>query len=136
VEAAVTKHPSDRRAFHRAGAVEQRIVSARVRPGHPAAVIDISAGGAFIEISRRLLPGSSVDLQMDTAQRRTTTLRGQVLRCAVVRLRPASVWYRAAIAFDHQCPWLGDGTSAEYSVPAREASPPRDERVVSTQGPV
>jgi hypothetical protein len=132
----MTKHPSDRRAFRRAGAVEQRIVSARVRPGHPAAVIDVSAGGAFIEISRRLLPGSIVDLQVDTAQRRTTTLRGQVLRCAVVRLRSASVWYRAAIAFDHQCPWLGDGTSAEYPVPASEPASPRDERVISTQGAV
>lgn len=127
----MTKHLSDRRTFRRAGSIEYRIVSARVRPGHPAAVIDVSAGGAFIELSRRLLPGSVVDLQVDTAERRTT-LRGRVLRCAVVRLRSTSVWYRAAIAFDHQWLWLGDGTSAEYPVPIRESSPPRDEGVGST----
>jgi len=132
----MTKHLSDRRTFPRAGGVEHRIVSARVRPGHPAAVIDVSSGGAFIEISRRLLPGSIVDLQVDTAQRRTTTLRGQVLRCAVVRLRSTAVWYRAAIAFDQQCPWLGESTSAEYPLPTREQSPSRDERVISTRDAV
>ena len=136
MEAAMTPHPSDRRAFRRAGGHEHRIVTARVRPGHPAAVIDLSAGGAFIEISRRLLPGSVVDLQVDTAQRRTTTLRGHVLRCTVVRLHSTSVWYRAAIAFDHQCPWLGEGTSAEYLVPTRESSSSRDERVSTTRGAV
>ena len=132
----MTKHLSDRRAFRRAGGVEHRIVSARVRPGHPAAVIDVSSGGASIEISRRLLPGSVVDLQVDTAHRRTTTLRGQVLRCAVVRLRSTAVWYRAAIAFDQQCQWLGESTPAEYPLPTREQSPPRDERVVPTRDTV
>jgi len=122
----MTRHISDRRTFLRAGRNDHRIVSARIRPGHPAAVIDVSAGGAFIEISRRLLPGSVVDLQVNTAQRRTT-LRGRVLRCAVVRLRSTTVWYRAAIAFDHQCLWLGDGTSVEYPVPSRESTSTRDE---------
>ena len=127
----MTKHRSDRRTFRRAESIDRRIVSARVRPGHPAAVIDISAGGAFIELSRRLFPGSIVDLQLDTAQRRTT-LRGRVLRCAVVCLHSTSVWYRAAIAFDQQCLWLGDGTCGEYLVPARESLSPRDDGLGST----
>ena len=122
---------SDRRSHRRAGSAENRIASARVRPGHPAVVINVSAGGAFIEISRRLLPGSIVDLQVEAAQRRAT-LRGRVLRCTVVRLRPASVWYRAAIAFDHLCLWLGDAASTEYPVPIRESSPSRDEGVGPT----
>jgi hypothetical protein len=99
-------------------------------------VIDVSAGGAFIELSRRLLPGSVVDLQVDTAQRRTTTLRGRVLRCAVVRLRATAVWYRAAIAFDLQCHWLTDAASVEYPVPMRELPSLQDEWVVSTQDTV
>jgi hypothetical protein len=99
-------------------------------------VIDVSSGGAFIEVSRRLLPGSVVDLQVDTAHRRTTTLRGQVLRCAVVRLRSTSVWYRAAIAFDQQCPWLAEGTSADYPAPTHEPSHPQAERVIPTRDAV
>jgi hypothetical protein len=127
----MTRHLSDRRAFRRAGSTEHRIVDARVRPGHPAAVTDVSPGVALIEVSRRLLPGSVVDLQVDTAQRRST-LRGRVLRCAVVRLRSTSVLYRAAIGFDHQCPWLDGGASGGYPVPIRESSSLRGEGVGST----
>jgi hypothetical protein len=36
------------------------IVSACVRPGYRARLIDVSAGGALIETSHRLLPGTSV----------------------------------------------------------------------------
>jgi hypothetical protein len=88
-----------------------------------AIVIDVSAGGALIEISRRLLPGSAVDLQIDTTLRRTT-VRGRVLRCAVNRLESSSVSYRAAIAFDCQWPvWPSsiESGSSEYPVPAGEA---------------
>jgi PilZ domain len=127
----MTKSQSDRRTFRRAGSVEHRIGFARVRPGHPVAVIDLSAGGAFIELSRRLLPGSIVDLQLDTPQRRTT-LRGRVLRCAVACLASTSVSYRAAIAFDHQCLWLGDGASCEYSVPVCGSLSSRDIGVSAT----
>ena len=127
----MTNSLSDRRTFRRAGSVERRIVSARVRPGQPAAVIDISAGGAFIELSRRLLPGSIVDLQLYTSQHRAT-LRGRVLRCAVACLASTSISYRAAIAFEHQCVWLGDCPSSEYSVPIRESSSSRIEGVSST----
>jgi hypothetical protein len=122
---------SDRRTFRRGGCVEHRIGFARVRPGHPVAVIDVSAGGAFIELSRQLLPGSIVDLQLDTPQRRTT-LRGRVLRCAVACLASTSISYRAAIAFDHQCLWLGDDASSEYSVPINRSSSSRDTGVGST----
>jgi hypothetical protein len=122
---------SDRRRFRRAASQGHRILSARVRPGDPAIVIDVSAGGASVEISRRLLPGSIVDLQVETAQRRVT-LRGRVLRCAIVRLRSTSVWYRAAIAFDNHCLWLGDEAVAEYPVPPRESASSRDRGVDPT----
>ena len=134
----MTSGSLDRRYFRRTGTGEHGIVSARVRPGHLVIVIDVSAGGALIEISQRLLPGSAVDLQIDTVHRRTA-LRGRVLRCAVNRLHSTSVSYRAAIAFDRQWPlWPASSLSietgsSEYPVPTNEARPTPAKWVGSTQ---
>jgi hypothetical protein len=99
---------TDRRGVRRLEAFEEhRIVSASVRPGHRARVIDVSAAGALIETSHRLLPGTAVELQVETGTGRAS-VRGQVLRCAVVRLRPTWVCYRGAIAFDRHLPWFID----------------------------
>ena len=114
----MTIHAADGRIFRRTAAEEHGIVSARVRPGYVAAVIDVSAGGALIEIARRLLPGAVVELQVETT-RRQTTLRGRIVRCTVVRLRSSSMCYRAAIAF-------------EYPVPIAEPSSSQDAGVDST----
>ena len=98
----------DRRGMRRLEAFDDhRIVSTCVRPGHRARLIDVSAGGALIETSHRLLPGTSVELQVETGSDRAS-IRGQVLRCAVVRLRPTWVCYRGAIAFDRHLPWFVD----------------------------
>ena len=138
MEGLMTNGSFDRRHFRRTGTGEHGIVSARVRPGHLVIIIDVSAGGALIEISQRLLPGSAVDLQIDTIHRRTT-LRGRVLRCAVNRLHSTSVSYRAAIAFDRQWPlWplsslsIENGSS-EYPVPTSEARPTLAKWVDTTQ---
>lgn len=122
----------DRRKFRRIRIGEHGIISARVRPGHFAAVIDVSAGGASIEISQRLLPGTAVDLQLETAHRRSC-LRGRVLRCAVTQLHSTAVSYRAAIAFDLQWPSFAESERSEYSVPTGEGEPAPTERVSSTQ---
>jgi hypothetical protein len=45
-------------------------------------------------------------LQMRTKNDRIS-MRGRVVRCAVVRLRPG-VCYRGAIAFDQYLPWFVD----------------------------
>jgi hypothetical protein len=96
----------DRRGARRLDAfAEHRIVSALVRPGHRARLIDVSAGGALVETNHRLLPGAAVDLQVETGTGRAS-VRGRVLRCAVVRVRPTWVCYRGAIAFDHHLPWF------------------------------
>ena len=128
----MTSGSFDRRHCRRAGITEHGITSARVRPGHPVTVIDISAGGTSIEMSKRLLPGAAVDMQFETTHRRTS-LRGRVLRCAVTRLRPTAVSYRAAIAFDRQWPCFAEGEWSEYPVPAGGESPALPERVTSTQ---
>jgi hypothetical protein len=83
------------------------VVSMRLRPGHLAKLVDVSAGGALIETSHRLLPGTSVELHLETGSDRTS-IRGRVLRCAVVRLQPSWVCYRGAIGFERHLPWLVD----------------------------
>ena len=102
----MTSIRSERRGMRRLEAREAHgIVSASVRPGHHARLIDVSAAGALIETSHRLLPGSSVELHVATGTDRAS-VRGQVLRCAVVRVRPTWVCYRGAIAFDRHLPWF------------------------------
>lgn len=98
----------DRRGMRRLEAFDQhRIVSTCVRPGQGARLIDVCAGGALIETSHRLLPGTSVELQVETGTDRAS-MHGQVLRCSVVRVRPTWVCYRGAIAFDRYLPWFVD----------------------------
>ena len=108
METAMSGASPDRRGMRRREAFEDhRIVSACVRPGHRARLIDVSAAGALIETSHRLLPGTSVELQVETSSDRTR-VRGRVVRCAVVRLRPTWICYRGAIAFDRHLPWFVD----------------------------
>jgi hypothetical protein len=117
METGVSGTAPDRRSTRRREAFEEhRIVSTSVRPGHPARLIDVSAGGALIETSHRLLPGTSVELQVDTGTDRTN-VRGRVVRCLVVRLRPTWVCYRGAIAFERHLPWFVE--------PGREPSTPQ-----------
>ncbi len=115
---------SDRRQTGRHQQVEEHgILSTRIKPGHHAKLVDVSAGGALIETNRRLLPGTSVELHMET-ERSQTSVRGRVVRCAVVRVRPASVCYRGAISFDRHLPWFVDASGYQVpSVEARQAQP-------------
>jgi len=82
-------------------------LQARIRPGDAAAVVNVSAEGALIETSRRLLPDTFVEISMQTESQRASR-RARVLRCAVVRLDPDAVHYRAAIQFDSYLPWFVD----------------------------
>ena len=98
------------------GAETHGIVSARVRPGHRATLVDVSAGGALIETAYRLLPGTSVELHVETAQHRTC-IRGRVLRCAVAEVCSTLICYRGAIRFDGGLPWLMTGTGNPVPAP-------------------
>jgi PilZ domain-containing protein len=121
---------SDRRRARRHARVEEHgIVAARVRPGHAAALIDVSADGALIETTRRLLPGASVELLLDTREV-SAAVRGRVVRCTVSRVRSSSVCYRGAISFDRSLPWFVDDDRGGYDVPSgdnRSALPTRAE---------
>ncbi|MBI3493713.1 MAG: PilZ domain-containing protein [Acidobacteria bacterium] len=109
---------TERRSAPRYRDVEEHgIASVRVRAGHRADLVDLSEGGALVETTHRLLPGSSVELQIETKSGRTS-VRGRVLRCDVSRLFPAAVWYRGAVQFDRHLPWyLGEHG---YGLPAME----------------
>jgi hypothetical protein len=106
-----------RQAPRQRGVEEHGIVATKVRPGRDASLVDVSAGGALVETSHRLLPGTSVELQLETSSERAT-VRGRVVRCAVAGLRSASVCYRGAISFDRHLPWFvpADG----YGMPGHE----------------
>jgi hypothetical protein len=78
---------------------EHGIETARVRPGGEASVLDVSTGGILIETMHRLLPGTTIELQLWLADRRTS-IRGHVLRSTVASLRRGPVLYRGAIAFE------------------------------------
>jgi len=108
----------DRRRTKRRTSVEDHnVVAVRIRPGHAAQLVDVSAGGALVETNCRLLPGTDVELHVDTPTKRTS-VRGRVLRCAVVHVRAWGITYRGAINFDRHLPWLADEQG--YGVPDAE----------------
>jgi PilZ domain len=103
----------DRRAVPRFNReADQAVMRIRIRPGYEASMLNISAGGALVEGLCRLMPGSTVDLQI-TGRTERIALRGLVMRCTISRLWAASIWYCGALAFDRQLPWLPDGESRE-----------------------
>lgn len=74
---------------------------ARLRPGLELIVLDLSPGGALVEVPARLLPGANVELQL-TAPGWRWLGGARVLRCQVSALLPEhGVRYRAALQFDH-----------------------------------
>jgi hypothetical protein len=96
----VVRPLTERRAHSRFGHPTISALQAVLRPGHPVAVVNLSAGGALLDGQRPLRPCSRVFLQITVAGQ-TGGRRAHVLRCAVAALEPAAgVRYRSAIAFD------------------------------------
>jgi hypothetical protein len=111
----MTNLQTDRRASpRRQSCHDHGIVQTRVRPGHAATLIDVSAGGALIETVRRILPDTFAEVYMETPFR-NVSVRGRVLRCAVVSVRPTTMLYRAAIQFDSYLPWFVDDPGMSFT---------------------
>ncbi len=110
------------------------LVAARLRPGRHVRIVDLSAGGALLEITARLLPGATVVLHL-LGVHGPHTLRGTVLRCCVSALdRATGVRYRAALAFD-QAFAMPDTEPATSDLDVEPAMPGRrgdGERVVAS----
>ena len=71
----------------------------RLRAGRELVVINLSGGGALVEGSTRLLPGTHVDVHVTAALGRVL-VRARVMRCAVWTLTADVVQYRGALAFE------------------------------------
>jgi hypothetical protein len=62
-------------------------------------VVNISAVGALVEGSTRLLPGTRAEVHVVTRHGRIL-VRARVVRSLVWRLEADTVWYRTGMAFD------------------------------------
>jgi hypothetical protein len=102
-------------------------LSARVRPGHRVAVVNVSEGGALLEAQQPLRPGTSLELQFERSDERVR-LAATVIRCGVSGLDPhRGPTYRAGVAFGQPFEWVRELTTRYgQQLPARHA--PTDPR--------
>ena len=95
----VTERP-ERREFRRVSLADTAyVVAGRIRPGVVVRVLDLSRGGGLIESGARLLPGTNVDLQLESTDARAT-IRARVVRCCVGSVSPVRIVFRGALQFD------------------------------------
>ena len=102
-----------RRAPRRVPASGEPIARVRLRTGPELIVVDVSDAGALVQGSRRLLPGTRLDLHVIAAAGRVL-VRSRVIRAFVSQLRADAIQYRGAVLFDH----LLDTSPAGYLFPA------------------
>lgn len=74
-------------------------IAARIRPGHPADVLNVSADGVLVDTAHRLRPGTIVDLQVETPAYRAQ-VRARVVHAWVSDLRADRMRYRGGLAFE------------------------------------
>jgi hypothetical protein len=96
------------------------VSSLRVKPGHGASLVNISAGGLLLESDRRLCPGSTIDVQLG-ARDGVVALRGFVMRCAVVHLSSGGIRYEGAIQFDRALGGMEDAPALAPAADGRTA---------------
>ena len=133
MESVVTNTDGERRRGQRRPSLKEHgIVAARVKPGKRVTVVNVSAGGALVESGHRLLPGTEVELHMETAHQHAT-VRGRVVRCHVERVSPTAISYYGAIRFDAYLPWfVAEDERAGYALPASETRPGQPRRAGAT----
>jgi hypothetical protein len=92
----------------------------RLLPGRDASLVNLSRGGALIELESRVLPGTRVEIMLSVPDWRWTG-RARVLRCHVSALvREDGVRYRAALQFDAPMPRDGRVISASAGPAAQD----------------
>ena len=91
---------TDRRgAPRRVPDCDETLARVRLRTGRELSVVDIGDGGALLEGTARLLPGTHVEVHVVTREGRTL-VRSRVTRASVFAVAADTVRYRAALAFD------------------------------------
>jgi hypothetical protein len=107
--------PDRRHERRRYAAEEHGIVSVRVRPGIQARLLDVSASGALLETTQRLLPGRHVHVQL-ACPSLATTVRSRVIRCHVHRITAECIRYRCGVRFDRSLQWSVETNGVRYVV--------------------
>ena len=92
----------------------------KLRGGREMAVCDVSDGGALVEGTTRLHPGTHVDLHIVTAEGRTL-VRSRVVRAWICELDAALVRYRIAMAFERS---VDTAAVPQEAAPAASVAPP------------
>ncbi|MGH9219648.1 MAG: PilZ domain-containing protein [Vicinamibacterales bacterium] len=91
---------ADRRAHPRLRSAKLGITRVNIRNRQSASLVDLSSGGALLELPFQVSPESRVAMQLDAAGGKFE-VPFQLLRCYVADLRSSSVKYHAAGAFDN-----------------------------------
>lgn len=95
----------ERRAWPRVDTMTcSDLARGKLRPGRPAHIVDVSAGGALIETEWRLLPGTRVELQVGEPVA-LYKVQARILRCHVAHLDRGRIRYRGALVFEEQLPF-------------------------------
>jgi hypothetical protein len=95
----------ERRAHERADGPWAQHARVTLRPGHLAFIVNISRGGALVDSTRQMRPGTRVFVQIAT-RRGELGLSALVLRCNVRSVSADDgVLYRGALRFDERRDW-------------------------------
>ena len=104
--------PSDRRRARRLNSEElPDELFGRIRPGHQIRIVNASSFGVLIESSRRLLPGTNVELHLELREIRHQT-RTRVVRCQVGCVMAHALIFRGALNVERPIPWFSEGPDA------------------------
>lgn len=96
---------TERRAHERAADEWTQTAKASLRAGCPLSIVNISRGGALVEGTQPLRPGTRVLLQIVTPSA-AFGLSAVVVRCGVGALSADDgVMYRGALRFDERRDW-------------------------------
>ncbi len=102
----------ERRRSDRIESAESTWDRVRLRTGHEISLVNVSGGGALVETSARLLPGTAIVLHVLT-DHQTVAVRARVTRCYVCAIdKTAGVRYRGALAFSENAHSAPDGREA------------------------
>ncbi len=87
-------------------------VDARLSPGVPVRLVNVSSGGALLELQEWIRPGTRSELRLSKSpgngETERLTANGHIARCWVQRLSP--LCYRAALVFSAQVAVSADTT--------------------------
>ena len=104
----------------------ETLASIRLRTGRELAVVDIGDGGALVEGTTRLLPGTHVEVHVVTREGRTL-VRSRVMHASVFAVAADILEYRAGLAFDahvNTAPsWVATTRPAPSSAPTGSRYP-------------